>query len=793
MPAPVTAATSAGKKEEARGQDAGQSETLLARLERRRKRKRGEDVPEPGGVGKEGDEVTVAELVAHFRLTKFADALEEMGLEHVDDFDYLQETDLEKAGIPTIPRRKLLEALGAGSWRGGEAPQAPKLELPSSCPPPVAAAPPVPVLPLPSVAPKLEVASSSLSPKLKLETKAEEEPPKMALPTPSDTGVVDAQVQPPAPAKSDDSSSSSSEEEEKPPREDGGKSAKGSSDCDRTRAASSSRGSRPASPEPAKKVENSEQSEQPEKEQPEKAERQASREPAKPAKPANEAPRKASASEATARVLKNPKNELFQLLDRVRDRIEDFSEANQLDQQTKTQLQGMPPRVALRVMGLLGGGNQFLMIGVRRAGAAVLSRSRQALREEANPRTAMSARPYEDWPRLLDAFALANHSNESVCEALRGLNRQQALYVMGFTSELQFCIPMDQEGVDDEIMTRVKEAKEEISSRPTPAPRFPRPAHVKTKSFLPPLANVRATGSRPAAGGRDDSRSRSPGKRGTVYMLRDAATPRSPSPPWSRAAAAAAARRKSPSRSPLPKSGKASRSRSSGSGSSGSSGSSKRRRRRQQSRRRSGSRSQGSQRSPPPPRRGRSRSAERSRSRSRSRGSASRNDKSLSPGRRRSRSASRNRRRDRDCSPDDRQEKIFSEWKYHLETFSSINNLENTTRQILSRARKEDVLRAIGLIGGENSFLLKSVRNPDGVVLKRLTQIQEGKNPRDTIPYAGHQRLAEDFICVNDFDQRGIEAVRRLPKDELLHVPRPCCGPSSSPRIILPAVSAVCR
>jgi len=56
------------------------------------------------------------DILSRLRITKFSCALEDMGVESTDDLAYLEDADLEKIGMGTIPRRKLLEASGR-DWR----------------------------------------------------------------------------------------------------------------------------------------------------------------------------------------------------------------------------------------------------------------------------------------------------------------------------------------------------------------------------------------------------------------------------------------------------------------------------------------------------------------------------------------------------------------------------------------------------------------------------------------------------------------------------------------------------
>jgi len=287
--------------------------------------------------------VSLSEALAHFKLSLYLPSLEQMGVERVADLAYLQDADLEKLGMPLIPRRKLLEAAG-GSWRtverGGDAAAA-------------------------------------------------------------------------AAAGADESGER------------------------RTEAATT------AAPPTASAV--------------------------------AVLPRDAEADDRECEA------ELAHLVEDLVALVEDFAAANGLEAQARAALLSLHPHVTLRVIGLLGPGNGFVMRGVRRPSAAVLSRCRVAAQEGPAGGTAGDDLPYEEWQRLLEDFAAVNNLGEAVRESLPRLSRDQALRVMGFTTNLRFILPTDSSDADIEVAARVRAALDGASMLPVvPRPRLtarrPQPA-----------------------------------------------------------------------------------------------------------------------------------------------------------------------------------------------------------------------------------------------------------------------------------------------------------------------------
>jgi len=79
-----------------------------------------------------------------------------------------------------------------------------------------------------------------------------------------------------------------------------------------------------------------------------------------------------------------------------------------------------------------------------------------------------------------------------------------------------------------------------------------------------------------------------------------------------------------------------------------------------------------------------------------------------------------------------------------------------------------EVLRVMGLVGRHNSFVLRHVRNPNGVVAQRLNKVRQ--DPGDDEPFARLPQLVDDFIAINGFDERGVETMRSLRPQEALQV-----------------------
>jgi len=79
----------------------------------------------------------------------------------------------------------------------------------------------------------------------------------------------------------------------------------------------------------------------------------------------------------------------------------------------------------------------------------------------------------------------------------------------------------------------------------------------------------------------------------------------------------------------------------------------------------------------------------------------------------------------------------------------------------------------MGLVGRENSFVIRGARNASAAVMHRLQKVQEPGRTHaaaESAPFAQLSRLVEDFISVNDFDERGIEAMRTLRPEVALQV-----------------------
>ncbi|CAE7296620.1 unnamed protein product [Symbiodinium sp. CCMP2592] len=279
-------------------------------------------------------------LLKRLRLERFAGPLADLGAESVADLSYLQDADLEKAGIPVVPRRKILEAAG-GQWR-------------------VTTSPP-----------------------------AGPAAPGFQLPALQDKGPV-----PGLPALQD----------KELPKEAVGLSLKASE---------------PAARHPWESLDEEEGFE--------------------------------LSSEA--------KDELKLLMRDLRNLREDFATVNCLDLNSRNHLQSLPSRVALRSMGLLGCGNTFYMEGIRKPGAALAARARGAALDERKP-GAKKAEPFEEWVKLLESFAAANKLSEATRNSLEGLDRTQALRVMGFTTALRFLAgPVVRGEAELEVSTRLWAAK----------------------------------------------------------------------------------------------------------------------------------------------------------------------------------------------------------------------------------------------------------------------------------------------------------------------------------------------
>eukprot|EP00439_Symbiodinium_sp_Y106_P085617 s2_g29.t1 len=283
-------------------------------------------------------------LLKRLRLERFAGPLADLGAESVADLSYLQDADLEKAGIPVVPRRKILEAAG-GQWR-------------------VTTSPP-----------------------------AGPAAPGFQLPALQDKGPV-----PGLPALQDKASEFAAESK-------------------------------------AKEL------------------------PKEAAEPAARHPWESLDEEEGFELSSEAKDELKLLMRDLRNLREDFATVNCLDLNSRNHLQSLPSRVALRSMGLLGCGNTFYMEGIRKPGAALAARARGAALDERKP-GAKKAEPFEEWVKLLESFAAANKLSEATRNSLEGLDRTQALRVMGFTTALRFLAgPVVRGEAELEVSTRLWAAK----------------------------------------------------------------------------------------------------------------------------------------------------------------------------------------------------------------------------------------------------------------------------------------------------------------------------------------------
>merc|ERR1712136_393619 len=113
-------------------------------------------------------------------------------------------------------------------------------------------------------------------------------------------------------------------------------------------------------------------------------------------------------------------------------------------------------------------------------------------------------------------------------------------------------------------------------------------------------------------------------------------------------------------------------------------------------------------------------------------------------------------------------EGVIENWQRHVDTFVEVNGLDERSAGMLGELSKLMVLRVIGLVGRENSFVIRGARNPSAAVTHRL---KGAADPAGSVePFANLNRLVEDFIEVNEFDERGAEAVRELRAEEVLHV-----------------------
>lgn len=73
----------------------------------------------------------------------------------------------------------------------------------------------------------------------------------------------------------------------------------------------------------------------------------------------------------------------------------------------------------------------------------------------------------------------------------------------------------------------------------------------------------------------------------------------------------------------------------------------------------------------------------------------------------------------------------------------------------------------MGLVGRENSFLIHNVRNPSATVISRLAKVRPEESGQ---PYERLSHLIEDFIELNDFDDRCLDILKDLRPRVALHV-----------------------
>lgn len=107
-------------------------------------------------------------------------------------------------------------------------------------------------------------------------------------------------------------------------------------------------------------------------------------------------------------------------------------------------------------------------------------------------------------------------------------------------------------------------------------------------------------------------------------------------------------------------------------------------------------------------------------------------------------------------------------WQRNLEAFVQLNDLDERSSKALAEMPKALALQVMGLVGRENSYVIRGARNPSAAVMHRLQRAQEGAG--GTEPYAQLANLLEDFIAVNGFDERGAEALRSMRPEAVLHV-----------------------
>lgn len=385
--------------------------------------------------------------------------------------------------------------------------------------------------------------------------------------------------------------------------------------------------------------------------------------------------------------------ELKQLTTEMQDRMEDFAEANSLDPASRVLIMSLPARVCLRVMGLIGSGNTFLL-GVRPPAAAVAKRAQAAAGEEAGKVPAM--KPYEDWSQILESFATANNLGQKVRDSLQELSRSQALRVMGFTSGLRFNLPDSGTDAEEEVRARIQTVLDERPLQPVMARIMatPRPLASGGATLLPASATPAAAA--PATSANNLAQA----LMGLVGQMAGALP--------SLGGGGAAVPRPAPLLPPrsLPPAQSGPRA-----GSYGSSAASH------------------------PPRRVRSRTPPR--------GVSHLFDV-----------------KDRDGVP---------MWRRIQRTFIKVNDLDERSSQVLGELPKLQAMRVMGLVGKENSFMIRGARNPSAAVMMRLNRANSNNGDGDE-PFAGLSKIMEDFITVNNLDDRGAEAVRSLPSDHALNV-----------------------
>ncbi|CAK9080885.1 unnamed protein product [Durusdinium trenchii] len=110
----------------------------------------------------------------------------------------------------------------------------------------------------------------------------------------------------------------------------------------------------------------------------------------------------------------------------------------------------------------------------------------------------------------------------------------------------------------------------------------------------------------------------------------------------------------------------------------------------------------------------------------------------------------------------------FPHWKKHVEAFIEANNVDDRAAELLRDATPMAALHTIGLLGVDNTFLLRGVRQPGAVVANRLRKVPPGGGAREA--FAQLNKLMEDFITVNRLGAEACERFRGLPREQALRV-----------------------